>query len=187
VTKTLGLTRATFTSLILCAFFFIFGLASLRFPFFIGHRSAVADTGLGVGTGRIFLVHVHSLTPIDPSTSPVWFFGLQNIRNIRGAGAWQSHRHLELLLFGYREASGPQATARLGYIHTLLLTILFAALPARSALHRLLAIRADRQRRRRLARNLCPDCGYDLRATPGKCPECGHISERGENKGDRNH
>jgi hypothetical protein len=27
--------------------------------------------------------------------------------------------------------------------------------------------------RRRRARGLCPQCGYDRRATPGRCPECG--------------
>jgi hypothetical protein len=32
--------------------------------------------------------------------------------------------------------------------------------------------RAHKAERRRRA-GLCPSCAYDLRATPGQCPECG--------------
>jgi hypothetical protein len=47
--------------------------------------------------------------------------------------------------------------------------VIFFALPPVAAACRL------RRRRRQQRSGLCPVCGYDLRATPDRCPECGKI------------
>ena len=52
-----------------------------------------------------------------------------------------------------------------------LVAIIFWALPSAWITRRLLGRPKDNT-------NLCPNCGYDLRATPDRCPECGTVATK---------
>jgi hypothetical protein len=74
--------------------------------------------------------------------------------------------------FGWTTLSsgGGLAMHRFAYAPYWALVALFLALP--------LAWLAGVVRRRRRSRNrMCPACGYDLRATPDRCPECGAVPQ----------
>jgi hypothetical protein len=55
-----------------------------------------------------------------------------------------------------------------------LVTIVLASGPAWT-------ITGSVRRRRSRLENLCQQCGYDLRATPDRCPECGAVPARVSN------
>ena len=80
-------------------------------------------------------------------------------------------------------SAGIQPTAPLAYYEREVFhgafALLFALLGGSLLVLRLAvgSVMARRARRFQAAR-LCPSCGYDLRATPNCCPECGAVPER---------
>jgi hypothetical protein len=73
-------------------------------------------------------------------------------------------------------ASGPpNSAAHLYGVPLWQLMFLFAALPTTQFLVALMRFGRAQQRR---AAGYCPNCGYDLRATPDRCPECGMSDEQ---------
>src|SRR4051794_34948314 len=80
-----------------------------------------------------------------------------------GTADWRFHVHGQRVSFGFMLWFATALTA--------LLPLLWAAVRIPPMV-----------RRRKAARlGLCPSCGYDLRATPGRCPECGAPHSRNEN------
>ena len=83
------------------------------------------------------------------------------------------------LLLGNGRAGGT-ADAGLSAFACLVLPIVLIYLIARwlVAATRGLADRRRADRQWRLDHHVCLACGYDVRATPGQCPECGARQER---------
>jgi len=105
--------------------------------------------------GRILLNSFHGqLSLIEDQTPPGWVFPTPN----NAMSPWTVNAYFKVLF-------------RVPYW---LLAILLAIPPIlwSAQFFRL------RRRRNRIRNGLCPQCGYDLRATPDRCPECGTISPR---------
>jgi hypothetical protein len=71
--------------------------------------------------------------------------------------------------------SGRATNFRLVRIPLLPPFLLTGILPAIYTVQRVRRARRDQSR---LFSGLCLSCGYDLRATPGRCPECGEMTAR---------
>jgi hypothetical protein len=73
---------------------------------------------------------------------------------------------------GFRHPTEPKQYAGTGH-RVLWLAVPLWSLSLVTAAAPMFWLRRAWRRRRRLRAGLCPACGYDLRATSGRCPECG--------------
>ena len=119
--------------------------------------------------------------------SPRWNFGggcptAERIETIHGACQWSTDwNRLGLHLWIGRTSAYPgQGTPAIifppdqltvGIVSDGWLVGVMLALP-------LIWIACGARSRFRRFNKLCASCGYDLRATPDRCPECGHVPKR---------
>jgi hypothetical protein len=85
---------------------------------------------------------------------------------------WDGHElpHFDVLGVNFGGTRGPDGSILWNLaVPYWLITSLAIVLPAARAD----GWRRERRRRRRQRDGRCPHCGYDLRATPQRCPECG--------------
>lgn len=78
--------------------------------------------------------------------------------------------------FGYRRLSWESSPLELPGIRIAMVPHWFVA--AIACIPALLWLRATRRHRRRIRGGLCLACGYDLRESRERCPECGTVAAR---------
>lgn len=119
------------------------------------------------GTKRWFTQQqLHAQFVIDGSDRQSRFMGFESgrsvvLRELQPNGSWVSGYPSGII-----DATGVRRVWVIPYYPAWLLGVLLLGL---------FALKMDRRARiaMRLAKGLCPVCGYDLCATPDRCPECG--------------
>jgi hypothetical protein len=186
VRQRLSKLAATWISLLLCA-----GVAgawawSSHTPRIATYRHLERRDAVILWNGKVAFMHI-----IFPQPAEGWLLGsscplLDYVvdRNLEDLTGW---RRLAGVAFRTRTSVPPgnvtdatdgsqiwlttPAMSRTLVMPLWMIVLATAALPA-------LHVRRWLRRQKRRAAGLCLTCGYDLRATPGRCPECGTESEQ---------
>lgn len=129
------------------------------------------DINVIASRGDLVVNGVWLSTPVDRM---IWRLSSQRPYDLDGQWLrWSTEKRtlLGIITWG-RSSSGPASSPTSDSLTVMvpywLLAMITFALPGWITAKRLLA-------RRKPMPGLCPVCGYDLRATPDRCPECGAI------------
>jgi hypothetical protein len=117
--------------------------------------------------GKVYLRHIRSPSPWWEA-EPMTYRHEKGVVSLRPAATMQ----LEALGFAYSHRNGQTSWSAAPFVETWIVIPLLPLALVSAALPSAWLIRRVRQRRTRRP-GLCPACGYDLRATPERCPECG--------------
>ena len=115
--------------------------------------------------GFIQLIYVRSALNFDLAASPK-----RSGVAYGSVGQSQPSRYWWLLRSDVDNPSNPEITRTIAGAHASLFIVISGMLPTIW-----IVLRRIRTRLEIHSRGLCPVCGYDLRATPDRCPECGAI------------
>ena len=125
--------------------------------------------GLGTARGRVTFCVIEGLAPGEfgvPRNGKG--FRYTNLTSYVGVHAFVPEVRTTFHAAGFERKEAKYFTARLRWFVAPLWSVLLVATPLPTVW--LPWFRTHRSRRRH---GLCVTCGYDLRATPGRCPECG--------------
>jgi hypothetical protein len=112
--------------------------------------------------------------PAEPGDGPRWDWDRDEPGDLaQFAAVFFPERRVPKAGFFFAREDDPRVKATLLLLPMPFVVTLLALLP----LADVLIIRRRRRRVRRRAAGLCVRCGYDLRATPDKCPEYGAIPD----------
>ena len=173
------LNAATAASLVLCVATAVFWVRSYAVEDYVGWSRPAAAGNLWSTRGEVVFVRVtphEGRGPFDGANRPF------HIRFPPPAGASLGEVSARRVVPGLRRVAGFAygAGAIPSYAGQAWIVPLWAPCAASAILPAIAAARLRLRRRLAARRHLrfgrCPTCGYDLRATPDRCPECGTIA-----------